>query len=306
MEIAADFRADLCELCRDALQGAGYKVRTKVKDKVTKQLGTEPVEAHYFVIQYFNVEHRFILPKPRAVVKHSAFACPEGDAEGLRLLLAKVEGGGELMRHASTKIMEADYPDALLNDWYIHHFHLGTSLSKSGFVKRTRNVLFARVTQDALYCIDVRPHGKGIEPWAQQDLLRVVHENWPTLLERGRLHDALGVVDPPSDQAIQQVRNAGIIVPVQMPDGTVYAAIGGGYATSRDSRQAVRRAMLYLNTATRLEKWLRENIEDVRVKAAEQGKALPIRPHFQLMMDAESFYAADASGEIVVRLGPRP
>jgi hypothetical protein len=51
MEIVADFRADLCEWCRESLQRSGFKVRTRVKDKVTKQLG-EPIEPHYFVIPY--------------------------------------------------------------------------------------------------------------------------------------------------------------------------------------------------------------------------------------------------------------
>jgi hypothetical protein len=308
MEIEADFRTDLCNWCREALQRNGYKVRTRVKDKVTKKLGAEAVEDYYYVIQYFNVEHRFIKPKPRKVVKHTGFTCPEADAEGLETFLEKVENGGELMRHASTKIMKADYADALLNDWYIHHFHLGLTIGKKGFIKRTKNVLFAIVTHDAVCCIGVQPHDDdhGKEPWSQKSLLRVVHEHWPFLMEQWRLLGVLGSTEQPTDEEIQKLRDAGVVVPLQMPDGAVYAPIGGGYATSLDSGQAVARTMLYLKTVTAGEKWLRENIDEVASWAATQGKTLPVTPKFKLRMTEDALFADEDTAEITVRLGERP
>jgi hypothetical protein len=308
MEIRANFRVDFCDLCKHLLEQSGYKVRKRKKDKKTKQLLAEPVEPEYFVIQYFNVEHRFVVPKPRTVVKHAGFAYPQSVEEGLRAFLEKVEAGGELMRHASTKITRADYADALLNDWRIHHFHLGTKLGKEGFVNRSDDVLFATVTSDRFYCIAVLPHEAdgGAPSWAKQLLVRTVHENWPELLEQGRLPGVFAASPQASDQDLFELREAGVLVPIQMPDGTVYAGIGGGYATSRDSTRAVRRAAAYLRAVSEEEKWLRENIDEVAAWAAKQGKTLPDRLHFKLAMDETNFLAVEHSVQLNVRLALRP
>jgi len=308
MEIDADFRADLCELCKQLLEQSGYKVRTRVKDKLTKQLGTDPVEPYYFVIQYCNVEHRFVLPRPRAVVKHPGFVCPPGDEAGLHAFLAKVEAGGELMRHASTKIRKADYPDALFNDWHIHHFHLGTTIGKGGFAKRSENVLLAMVTREAIYCIDILPHEnvEGNAPWTKQHLVEIVHEHWPFLIERGHLPGVLPSRETRTEQELQELREAGVLVPIYTRDGAAYVAIGGGYATSRDSTHAVRRAALYLQAAAQSEKWLRENIEEFAESAATAGRPLPDGPRFKLMMDETHLIAVEFTAEVNVRLVPRP
>lgn len=308
MEIDADFRADLCELCKQFLEQNGYKVRTRKWDKKEKKLLDEPVEPYYFVIQYCNVEHRFVLPRPRAVVKHPGFVCPPGDEAGLHAFLAKVEAGGELMRHASTKIRKADYPDALFNDWHIHHFHLGTTIGKGGFAKRSANVLLAMVTGDALYCIDILPHEDvaGNAPWTKQHLVEIVHEHWPFLIERGRLPGVMPSRETRTEQELQELREAGVIVPIYMRDGTAYAAIGGGYATSRDSTRAVERAMQHLQAATRSEKHLRETIGEIATWAADAGRPLPERPHFKLMIDDTHFLAVESTAEVSVRLAARP
>ena len=60
------------------------------------------------------------------------------------------------MRHSSLKNL-----DGLLNEWGVHHLHLGTkSYSKNhAFIARTGPLLLALIAEDDFYAINVYLHG---------------------------------------------------------------------------------------------------------------------------------------------------
>ena len=69
--------------------------------------------------------------------------------------------------------------DGLLWDFGMHHFHLSQKFDADGFVKRIRldYLLFAILTEENAYFVDVRPHPDAHIEWVRQDLLNIVHRN---------------------------------------------------------------------------------------------------------------------------------
>jgi len=122
------------------------------------------------------------------------------------LLVEKVEG----------EVADADYEDAMMNDWGIHHLHLGTTVDAGGFVDRTGPVLYARLEPKDVYLLTVMEHGE----WANQQLVQIIHDNWPRLLDRYRLR---GVTLPSSvtDGDIKRLRKGGVNTILRVTDGTV-------------------------------------------------------------------------------------
>jgi hypothetical protein len=127
---------------------------------------------------YFNARRRMVSATPRNVKVASGFSCPAPHQAALTAIQALASTGGDLLPHLSRSLKKGDYDDALLNDWGIHHLHLSTNKDPDGFVSRTKELLFARSTDDAMYCIAVLPHGA----WSNQAFVQALHDNWPATL----------------------------------------------------------------------------------------------------------------------------
>ena len=118
----------------------------------------------------------------------------------------RLVNGEEVTRFLSKGAARATSQDGMLWDFGIHHFHLCRQLDDSGrFVKRSDYLLFAIITDHAAYFVDVKrhhdPEGLG---WVRQDLLRIVHSNWPALIE---CHELPGVTGGRlTDQELQFLR----------------------------------------------------------------------------------------------------
>ena len=108
---------------------------------------------------------------------------------------------------------EPKNPDGLLWDYGMHHLHLSRKEGKRGFVKRSDWLLFAIVADQDVFFVDVRKHKdperQGFE-WVRQDLLDIVHNNWPELTESRLLHGVTGSkVSNAEKQAIRR-KNANL------------------------------------------------------------------------------------------------
>lgn len=114
------------------------------------------------------------------------------DIKGINLIIEKLENSQDVTPHLSCTVKNKFYNDALYNEWKIYHLHLGTTIKKSGFGKRTKNVLFAfRDNNNNIYLIDVLPHGKGNIPWANEELLKIIDNNWSFLLDPYDISDSV-------------------------------------------------------------------------------------------------------------------
>ncbi len=119
--------------------------------------------------------------------------------------------------------------DGLLWQYGMHHFHLRSEMGKDGFVKRSNHLLFAIVGPLDVYFVDVRRHPKkhdGIE-WVRQELIRIVHSNWPNLIEANVLHGIHGAEWTDEDMHAPRQKNLNYTVDI---DGKTIAPLLGGLA----------------------------------------------------------------------------
>lgn len=273
--IVIDFYSDWIKFLRGQLEELGYQVDpNKAPQRVS--------------FRYFNVRKRQVEAKLRRVLTSREFCCPEEYRASFELLKEKAEKGEDLTPHLSTFLLDADFNDSLLNDWGIHHFHLGIvpSSRTPGFVERTGPVLFARVTADTLYCIDVMSHGK----WEEKRLLEIIHANWPDSLKSYRLN-VHAVTPVPTAHETKQLRKAGVLICTQLNDGTVYAPIGGGIATSGIGNDVVDRADHYTRFICNLEDHVRANSSNMLEKIYELGLVPATPPKFGLVIDEGGVHA---------------
>jgi hypothetical protein len=166
---------------------------------------------------------------------------PQEITLGLQQLIEKAESGQDLKPHLSTLIDKPDYKDLMFYDWGIFHFHLGTNPypKRQGFVERTGDLLFAIADSDTarMYLIDIHPHKGG---FTNQDLLRVLEENWPEIIEPYALKRCVGLPDNDSDSNIKRYRKAGINTILQTPGGRFLRPMGGGITSAGNSSRIKR------------------------------------------------------------------
>jgi hypothetical protein len=202
-------------------------------------------------LAYFNALLHLTIPvRPRQVYKAGAFTCPPDLLDGLQLFEGKVVAGESLRPHMSGSVVKLSNHDNMRYDWGIHHFHLGTSTKADGFVKRTGPLVFAWVTDEAVYLIDTMEHGV----WTQQQILYAVYTNWPSLLEPYQVN-ATELTYHATDDDIATFRKAQINTILKIADGVFVLPPGGGFAASGHSSAVVdefihtRRQLLKLSTA---------------------------------------------------------
>jgi hypothetical protein len=209
--INVDFLADWMAWAEGALRAQGYS--PKAGDFMET------------CIRFHNLRRRLISPHPRRVHESDALTCPVSLGPGLAQLRAAVENGGALRPYLSRKLTDLDFDDSLLNDWGIYHMHLGSTVDPQGFVTRTGPVLLARFDADDAYFIAIENHGA----WTSQNLLAILHRNWPTVTAPCRLPGVIRAEYEPSDADIATLR-AGRISPIATVAGLPLAPMGGGLA----------------------------------------------------------------------------
>ena len=174
---------------------------------------------HRLTARYFEMCMRRIQPGPRRVHFSNEIHVSLGklsqrgkedaatrDAWGAVFRLRQLLVDGDNVNGFLTKkIRRAARRDGLLWHYGMHHFHLGRETEKDGFVERSGYLLFAIVAPLDAYFVDVRPHPprRGIG-WVSQDLLRIVHSNWPKLIEKSVLHGVSGI--DLTDEQMQELR----------------------------------------------------------------------------------------------------
>ena len=200
------------------------------------------------VIRYQNITRRMPPKKKWQLSVSDELArkqLPEPIQEGLRFFSEQAERGEDLRAFVSHRLLQGDFADLLLHDWGIYHFHLGIKMAKrgsrKGFIEGTDELLFAIANPESatMYLIDVYSHEGG---FANQDLLRIIDENWPELLEKHALQDITPSYKDLSDEEVKMMRESGINVAYATQDGRTVIAMGGGITTAKTNMQDVRTA----------------------------------------------------------------
>jgi hypothetical protein len=280
-----DFVGDWTRIMRRQLDDLGYE---------TSESDTYDEVCH----RYVNVGRRRVSVQPRPVHRSRELRVPPDRAQAVARIERYARRGEDLTPHLSRRLLSAEFTDALLDDWGIHHFHLGLVLDASHFVSGADPLLFARVTDSDFFIIDVRDHAA----FADQDLLEILHSNWPDTLAGYRMNVQRleADVDPEERKAL---RRDGIAAPVRLRDGTVYFPPGGGCTTSGISMQVVVTCDAYRQRLRQFENVLRERETDLRSRGWREGAPLPDPATFSLRIVGNDASAVEEETGLRVRLG---
>lgn len=282
-----DFYNDWISHLRNILEKSGY-VPAKDNQEVS--------------FQYFNLLRRNVSPIPRKILIAKEFKCPDSVQKGLEIVKEKIEKGIELRPHLSRKLSDLDYDDDLLNDWDIYHLHLGTTMDKDGFITRTGPVLFVRFDTHHAYLIDVMEHGN----WANQKLIRIIHQNWPESIERFRMHEATGLNNSVTDKDIKAYRSSHSYSLVEPEPGVVYAPPGMGLTSSGIGVEVVRASDRYAMLMKDYESVIKENIGDIETRFIDEGRKLGKKLSFALKIKESNVSAYEKNHNIYIDLGEIP
>jgi len=225
-------------------------------------------------------------PQPRELIFATGFICPPDQQRGLWEFRVRSRSGAPLKPFLSRTSQKADFRDGMLIDWGILHFHLSDELQADGFVRRSDDVLFAMVRENAIYCIGFWPH----KSWSKQDVIGIVHDNWPRLIEQYRVKGLVGLSRPITDQDVEKLRKANINTIVEPRPAAFYLGPGGGMASSGHSIVAVTKTSYLLDVIEHLEDEARKSLETIG------------RESCQLLAHLESDRVSvkDESGNVIV------
>lgn len=255
--------------------GSRYDFLADLKKVICQELSTlgypqaQGEDLNNVLIRYFNLQRK--VPTVLAwTVKQSkelvAKSFPKSIRLGLQQFIQKAESGQNLKPHLSTQSDNPDYKDLMFYDWEVFHFHLGTKPhpKQQRFVERTSDLLFAIAdsNKEEMYLIDIHPHHGG---FTNQDLLRIIEENWAEILNLYTLKRTIRLPYNVSDDDIGSLRKAGIDTILQTPSGRVLKPMGGGITSAGNSTRDRRAADRLRTGVCQLEKWFvqqQASIED--------------------------------------------
>jgi hypothetical protein len=173
VKLKSDFFSDWLNILKDILENHwGYDVSN--------------ISAEDLPFIYFNAEKRRPDQRVRVLELSDAFSCPPSLQAGWDRLKMLVESGGDLTSNLSKLVNRINNKDSLLNDWGVHHFHLGENLNGQ-FIERTAPLLFALVTKDRFYAINIFNHGA----WADEDVIEIIHRNWPEAISKYKIQNVI-------------------------------------------------------------------------------------------------------------------
>lgn len=211
-----------------------------IRENLTRNgLDCSSISDDHCAITWRSWQRRSVLPANRTVFSASNFLCPPKIIGGLEKLRDNIRSGNDIWPWQS-KLIETptSKEDGMLNHWGIFHFHLGDNFEAngSGYIERTKELLFAVVEQDAFYEIGVYQH----RDWYEYDVLNIIDTEWPMLLDRVTINaDSLSCNFAEDRDSLITLRKKNVNILVKLRSGRIIAPPGGGVAANGASIEAV-------------------------------------------------------------------
>lgn len=215
-----------------------------------------------WLVDHYNFLMKFVPIKPRNVY-YSEELERKLSSMGTEALLVnkiahKVTTGADLNPYLSKQARKVANLDPLLIDWGIHHFHVedGVDPNDPYYVKRADYLLFAWITQQDTYFIDIMAHSDATK-FSDRNLLEIVQRNWDHLLEPYET-GIVALSHNPDTSEVHELRKAGAICGIEI-NGKVY--LMGIYATSGHSFSATRRSNEFHRFLFQNKEGIKRNLE---------------------------------------------
>lgn len=250
----------------------------------------KPAEA---MSQFYDVELRFINPKPRKIKKSKDFVCPVGYEAKLQYFENAVTRGENLIPFMTKTMLDVTFQDKMLFDWGIYHFHLSDTDDKRDkrFKARSGQLLIAYKDfhdDDTIYFITVVSHQK-INLWTTQDFIRCLADSWPDMMEKYRVQGVVATDFTVTDAEYANLRTVNINPGIDLGDGRVYISPNFGLTAAGTSVRTQFKINAMNKRVRLLEKQIQANGAAIIAKINEHLKTAlsDITLHFQ------SFYKND-------------
>lgn len=210
-------------------------------DVVLKRLGYRNISSDLLqkTIQLFAICERKIENTRRSV--HVSKELQEKEDKRIDLIVKKIIDGDDVNPYLSKTIEEIGFNDMLLNDWGIYHFHLGEKIDSSGFIERTKDVLFGIITDHDAYLIDIMPH----DNWSEIGLLEIVYANWSKILEPREVKNFIPDWTITKNDEVFKARKACINYLIKLKNGKIFRPSNLGYTLSAYPQSVVIKAKTY-------------------------------------------------------------
>lgn len=180
-------------------------------------------------------------------------------------IIKKAQSEVDLNPHLSKGIKKIATPDAMLNDWGVHHLHLSSELEDDGFVKRTKELLFVYRnvhSPNKLYFLDIFNHGD----WSKQQTIKILHNNWADDIESHKIKNLIDIQLKPKDEEIKALRKANVNSAVVLQDKLAYLTLGGGLTMMGTNTESSMFQIQYMKFFNKLES---EIVKEFNVKSEQ-------------------------------------
>ena len=305
--VKIDIRHDLIEIIRNQLIMIGYD-----KPSIARIEANSSNKEFALLCAYYKAQRRIVSTIPRVIHKASTFSVPTEHAAALNTIEQRIRNGESIVPYLHRTIKCLDYDDLLLNDWGIHHLHLGTKTCSDGFVDRTGPLLYvcfgdtidvySSTENTKSYFIGILDH----QSFIAQILIEIIYDNWPDILRPFQLN-GVGVDGRLSDADIKKLRNGGVNYFLETKDGNLLSPPGGGITTARTGNIDTMRAIRSLKWADNQQKHAIEAMSDI----IERSKDNPTRHRFGRIIDLRlesrgenTFVLRDTNSGYTLRLLP--
>lgn len=245
------------------------------------------------LIRYHNWLHRFVRPVPRSVHysrEFSSNALKSPHAPALADIADAIQKGRDLTPRLSKGIRHgyvvgstsaSSDKDLMLNDWGVHHLHLGINPDSkdTAFIERTGDLLFVIFRPTAAYVLNIFAH----QTWTDLDIIRIAVNNWPRL---DFFIELQGMMAPSgsgyTEAEHQSLRRAGVVV-VANVDGRIFAG-RGALSTAGTSIEAKRAAGDLLKRVTAFEELSSNKPDQIAALLKKADVTPPATPEFEFVL----------------------
>ncbi len=201
------------------------------------------------------------------------------------------ESGETVLPHLTERVKDTEEPDGLLWDYAMHHLHLSRNVGQDAFVERSDWLLFAIVADRDAYFVDVRPHTDPERlQWVRQDLLTIVHNNWPELTASRVLRGVSGDTITDTEKRELRRKNANLVHNIA---GDAIAPLGWG--TTGDGHSTLCRFLAHklLHELEHQQRRLNDHADELHDVFVEHGMTKEEQAELRLIRKSDLTVSGD-------------